>query len=711
MARSKRQALTIADKQLLRQADATPRQGTQPIGRRDLLLAAGLLAAVFAAYQPAWNGGFVWDDNAHVTKPELRSWQGLSEIWLTPGAAQQYYPLLHSVFWIEHKLWGDSALGYHLVNILMHGLAAILVAIVLRRLAVPGAYLAAAIFALHPVHVESVAWITELKNTLSAVLYLGAALQYLRFDRTQKKSDYFAALSLFVLALMSKTVTATLPGALLVVFWWRRGRLSWRRDVTPLLPFFALGAAAGLFTAWVERTQIGAEGAAFDLTVVERFLLAGRVVWFYLGKLVWPADLIFIYPRWHVSQAMWQQYVYPAALVLLVITLWAVRRRWRGPLASLLFFVGTLFPVLGFVNVYPFVFSYVADHFQYLASLGIIALVAAGATLLANRAAALGRSTGYSICIAVVGTLGVLTWRQCGMYADAETLYRATIARNPQCAMAENNLGNVLADAGRKEEALLHYQAAVDIQADCDAAHFNLANVLAARGETDAAIGHFRRVVALRPDKAEAHNNLGRVLAACGQPDEAMAHYRRALEIRPNYPEAHYNLANALVARGQVQKAVDHFQQTLAVQPKCVEAHYGLGNALAMLGRLEEAVSHYREAAQLRPDYVPALNDLAWQLATHADASVRNGTKAVELARRAERLTGGEQADVLDTLAAAYAESGQFADAVAAARKALTLAEKQHRRKLADSLRQRLALYEAKTPFRQRTSNSSPPAG
>ena len=201
------------------------------------------------------------------------------------GATQQYYPLLHSAFWLEHKLWGDSVLGYHLVNVLWHMISVTLLYFVLKRLKVPGALLAAAIFAVHPVMVESVAWISEQKNTLSAVFYLSAMLVYLEFDESRRRSRYFIALGLFVLGLLTKTVTATLPAALLVIFWWQRGTLSWKRDVLPLVPFFVLGAAAGVLTAWVERKLIGAEGAAFEISLLDRGLLAGRVIWFYLGKL------------------------------------------------------------------------------------------------------------------------------------------------------------------------------------------------------------------------------------------------------------------------------------------------------------------------------------------------------------------------------------------------------------------------------------------
>lgn len=260
-----------------------------------------LLAATLLAYHPAWHGEFLWDDDAHVTREELRSWPGLVRIWTDVRATQQYYPVVHTAFWLQHRLFGDNPTGYHLVNIGLHALNAWLAGHLLTRLAAPGGRLAGAIFALHPVMVESVAWISELKNLLSGTFYLMAALAWIRFEAQRRRRWYGLALALFALALGSKTVTATLPGALLVLLWWHRGRLSWRRDVLPLAPFFVLGAASGLFTAWVEHELIGAKGAAFELGWAERGLLAGRAVWFYAGKLLWPAELVFIYPRWTVD--------------------------------------------------------------------------------------------------------------------------------------------------------------------------------------------------------------------------------------------------------------------------------------------------------------------------------------------------------------------------------------------------------------------------
>ena len=325
---------------------------------RTLALLALLGVATFLAYRPAWHGAPVWDDAAHMTRPQLRPLDGLRRIWLEPGATQQYYPLTHTAFWVQSRLWGDETLGYHLVNVAFHLATSLLLFALLRRLEVPGALLAAAVFALHPVHVESVAWITELKNTLSGALFAAAALAYLRFDEARRKRAYALALALFVLGLLAKTVVAVLPAALLVAFWWRRGRLEPRRDVLPLVPFFALGLAAGLVTAWVERQYvIGGLAVHFGLGAKERLLLAGRAIWFYLGKLVWPAELVFLYPRWDLGRPAWWAFLFPAGALLLLVAAWALRKKWRGPLAALLFFVLALLPALGFVDVYPFRFS------------------------------------------------------------------------------------------------------------------------------------------------------------------------------------------------------------------------------------------------------------------------------------------------------------------------------------------------------------------
>ena len=565
-----------------------------------------ILCATFAVYLPALKGALVWDDSSHITRSDLQSWHGLWRIWFDLGATQQYYPLLHTAFWIEHRIWGDAVLGYHLVNIVLHALCACLVVTIVRRLSLPGAWLAGLLFAIHPVCVEAVAWISEQKSTLSAAFYLASALAYLHFDRSRRPSRYWLALGLFVLALLTKTVTATLPAALLVVLWWQRGRIEWKRDAMPLVPWLALGASAGLFTAWVEKTYIGARGVDFSLTVLDRFLLAGRVIWFYAGKLLWPVNLTFFYPHWNIDPGQWWQYLFPAGVLAVAAVFWRLALRDRGPLAGFLIFAGTLFPVLGFFDVYPFRYAYVADHFQYLASLGI--LVPAAVLLARIRVAR------TAICAALLALLGFLTFRQSGIYRDSDTLYRATIERNPDSWLAHNNLGNSLLEApGRRDEAIAHFEAALRAKPDYSEAHLSLGNaLLQTPGRLPDAIAEYRTAVRNDPNSERAHNNLGFALLRAGQPQEALAELEAALRIQPGYAEAHNNLGNVYsVLPGRLADAIAEYQGAIRCEPGFPEAHNNLGRALAQLpGRLPDAIEEFQAAIRIRPNYWSAHNNL-----------------------------------------------------------------------------------------------------
>jgi protein O-mannosyl-transferase len=577
---------------------------------------------VLAAYWPALRGGLLWDDPAHVTAPALQSLHGLWRIWFSLSATQQYYPLLHSAFWIEHRLWGDAVLGYHLANLAQHALAACLVVLIVRRLELPGAWLAGMVFALHPVCVEAVAWISEQKSTLSAVFYLSSAFTYLGFDRTRRRSSYLWALALFILALLTKTVTATLPIALLVIFWWQRGRLGVRRDVRPLVPWIALGAAAGLFTAWVERTIIGAQGPAYALSVIQRCLLAGRAIWFYATKVLWPANLMFSYPRWKIDPTQWQQWLYPAAILALAILLLvgqarSLRRPLRPTVASLLIYVVTLFPVLGFFNIYPFLFSYVADHFQYLATLALIVPVC---SVIAPFISHLGKPADVALPAVLLAILGILTWRQSGNYRDAETIYRATLARNPTSWLAHNNLGVALLDKpGHLAEAKTEYQAALELNPDDAEAHNNLGNALARMpGRLPEAIREFEIAIRLEPRLAQAHQNLGNALAR--NPKRLMdgiAQFEVAIQLKPDDPQMRNDLGVTLLeAPGHLSDAIAQFQDALKISPADVQIRTNLGNALSQIpGRRPEAVAQFQAILRSEPNNPQAHNALAVTLA------------------------------------------------------------------------------------------------
>jgi tetratricopeptide (TPR) repeat protein len=574
--------------------------------RRSLAAFLLLAAATFAAYWPALGAGFIWDDEGHVTRPDLRSLPGLERIWFHLGATQQYYPVLHSAFWLEHRLWGGSALGYHLCNLVLHAAAAWLFFHLLRRLAVPGAFLGSLLFALHPVGVETVAWISEQKNTLSAVFYLLSALAYFRFDEERRPRWYLAALGLFFLALLSKTVTATLPAGLLVVLWWRRGRLSWRRDVVPLLPWLALAAAGGLTTAWVEERYIGAQGTHFGLGLVARCLVAGRAVWFYLGTLVWPANLVFIYPRWVIDPRLLGQFLYPAAAAAVLLILWGGRRRARWPLAAALLFVGTLFPALGFFNVYPFIYSFVADHFQYLADLALFAVAGAAVAGGWQRAAGAARPVLALGVALVLATLGILTWRQARTYHDLETLYRTTIARNPSSWFAHGNLGVILAGTGRLPEAMGHYEAALRLNPDVPQTYNNLGNAWTLQRRWPEAFAAYGRALELWPEFVEARFDRATALSAAGRQEEAAAEFAQVLRQRPDYPGAELGLANALANLGRLDAAVPHYQAAILLRPGDAEAHANLGLAIVTMGHPEAALPELGEALRLRPDYAEA---------------------------------------------------------------------------------------------------------
>ena len=687
--------------------------------------AALLLIAIvtFLVYLPAMNGKPIWDDDFHITKPELQSLHGLSRIWFEVGAAQQYYPLLHSAFWLEHKLWGDSVVGYHLVNLLWHMISVTLLYLVLKRLKVPGALLATAIFALHPVMVESVAWISEQKNTLSAVFYLSAMLMYLEFDQSRRRSRYLIALGLFVLGLLTKTVTATLPAALLVIFWWQRGTLSWKRDVLPLVPLFVLGAAAGALTAWVERTKIGAEGAAFELSLVVRGLLAGRAIWFYLGKLVWPANLIFIYPRWEIDSAVWWQWLFPAAALGVLLLLWSLRRVSRGPLAGWLLFVGTLVPVLGFLNVFPFIYSFVADHFQYLASLGMIVLASAGIALGLKRLQQPSRNVGGALCVLLVATLSVLTWRQSSMYADAITLYQTTLDRNPNCWMAHNNLGvqffakndyqqaieqyraslrinpmnaaalcnlgAALAEQGKLPEAIEKFQAGIQLSPTYTSAHSNLGIALAKVGRLPEAIQSFEAALSSTPDDVQAINNLAIALNDSNRYPEAIAVLQRAIRLQPDNAESHHFLGNALLRSGKIPEAIEQYRQAAQLMPNDVQAHYRLGLLLGDSGKEEEAISHFEQAVRLSPKVADIQNGFGNVL-----RKAGRNKEAIEHYQAALQLQPNS-VGVYANMAQALATVGRTDEALAAAQKGIKIARSTGNQKVIEQIEESMKELQA----------------
>ena len=610
-------------------SDDAPQQGTavpSPATRtcfvhHPWLLALVLVIVTLVAYQPVQHAGFVWDDDYHLTEnPLLRSVDGLHRIWTKiGGSSQQYYPLTFTGFWVEYHLWGRQPFGYHLVNVLLHALNAILLWRVLRRLEVPGAWWAAAIFALHPVEVESAAWITELKNVFSGMFSFLSMLAFLRFRpltaaEPPARGDwrfYPVATLLFICALLSKTAVCCLPVVILVLIWWKQDRLT-ARDVLALIPWFAASLILGLITVRVEPSPANAKVTILTLSIIQHCLLVGRALWFYASKVFWPRQFTFVYPRWEIDAGAAWQYLLPVGAVAVVIALWLLRRRiGNGPLAGVLCFAAMLLPVMGFFNVFYFSYSFVADHFQYLASVGLIALVVAAGARICQRAGQPGRDLGTLAGAIVLLTLGASTWRQARIYRDPETLWRDTVAKNPQCWMAQYNLGVALGQTGRLGEAIAHLQQALRIDPDLAEVHNNLGIALVQTGRIEDAIAHYQQALQIKPVYAEAHNNLAVALARLGRLQEAMGHWEQALRFNPDYAAAHNNLGTALAQTGRIGDAIPHYQQALRINPDLADAHCNLGIALGQTRRLGEAIAHLQRALQIKPDYTQARNALA----------------------------------------------------------------------------------------------------
>lgn len=667
------------------------------------LLGLLLVLAVILVYQPVWHAGFIWDDDEYIIKNKLLTApDGLWRIWFSLDSPSQYFPLTYTAFRLEYALWGLNPAGYHWVNLLLHAGNALLICWLLRRLAVPGAWLAAAIWALHPVQVETVAWITELKNILMCFCYLLTLHSWITFVEENSRRrwiSYAMALVFYALALSAKTTACTLPAALFFILWLQKRAVT-RARVAQIVPFFVFGLCMGLVTIWWERFHIGTHGQQFAMGAMERILVASHAIWFYAGKLVWPVNLMFSYPRWIINPANPLAYVWLAATIGLGLSVLRTRRYiGHGAGIAILFFIATLSPTLGFVMLYTFLYSFVADHYQYVASLGLIALVAAG--FISNFSLLKSRLTWLKpvFCGALLGLLAILTWRQCGMYANIETLWRTTISRNPGSWLAHLDLAGAFLEKGQLAEAVTQYQETLKINPNYAPAYCGRGMALSQTGYWDAALADYQHALQINPDYADAHLNLGNALFQKGNMDGAIVQYREVLKLNPHRAEPHNNLGTALAIQGRNEDAVAEFREAVQIDPQNAEAWNNLGSSFLSQGRMGEAIVPFQTALKIAPNYPQALNNLAWILSTARKPIQRDGHHAVEFAERANRLTGNDNPTFLRTLAAAYSEEGRFPEAVETARQAGALAEAQSNRALANVLRDDLKLYESGRPF------------
>ena len=755
-------------------------------------------------YAPAMQNGFVFDDDLFLHQNEMiKAADGLFRFWFTTEPPD-YFPLTSTTLWLEWRLWGDNPAGYHVVNVLLHAGSCVLLWRVLLLLGLPGAWLGALIFAVHPVNVESVAWITQRKNVLSMALYLGSTLLYLRCEDPhappkRPRLVYAASLGTFLLALLAKTSVAILPPVLLLCAWWRRRRIA-VSDLRRTAPFFALALVLGLVTVWYQTYSSIGDADVRDDGLASRVAIAGLAVWFYLYKVLLPTDLSFVYPRWEVDAGSIGAYLPLALLLGTFALLWRYRQgRGRPLLFASSYYVLGLLPVLGFVNIYFMRYSLVSDHWQYTSMIAVAALAGAGLS-----APLLARARPLAATLLVLALSALSVHRQTA-FQDAKSLWEDTLAKNPSAVLALNNLGNELALEGSLDEAIEHYERGLAIDPDHAGLRYNLGKAYLRAGKPDLALRHYRRVIRLVPDYGKAHNDLGQTLEALGRIDEAekyyeeavrlkpdlaeahgnlgsvdysrgrfgdaVAHYREALRLRPGYARVHSNLGNALAELGRTEESVGHyraalqlepdlkgvsynlglallevgryeeaaeqFSATLRSHPGLLGAHYNLGSVLLELGRFEDALAHYRAVAEAKPrdgatrlgmarslagvrrfaeaaeeyshalraapESAQVLSDFAWFLATCPDDSVRDGRRAIQLADQAVRLTDQKQAAPISALAAAHAETGDFAQAVRWQQSAIGLAPPRD----ADEYRRRLEGYRRGDPARDAAATAT----
>jgi tetratricopeptide (TPR) repeat protein len=691
-----------------------------------LAVAAGVI------YWPALTGGFIFDDEPLLTGSALvKAGDGLYRMWFTSQPID-YWPLTNSSFWLEWRLWGLQPVGYHVTNLLLHIASAVLVWAILRRLAVPGAFLAAALFLVHPVNVESVAWIAQRKNTLSMAFFLLSILWYLNGELGQSPASaagavepgrsakarapsrrgkaprekagggrwYWLSLAAFTAAMLSKASVAVLPAILLVLVWWKRGRIA-RADVLRTAPFFGVAVALTVVNFWFQAQH----GAAVirDVTPLQRALGAAAVTWFYFYKALAPIHLMFVYPQWQVRADELRWWLPAAAAVVMTAVLVWQRRRpaIRALLCAWAFFLIALVPVMGFTDVYFMRYALVADHYEYIALLAVVTVVAAGLAQLEH----VWRRT-----LAIAGTaifllLASATWRQSHQYADAETLYARTLEANPgawiirnnlallylngaspdvQKAFAnlttalatnpnepelQNNVGTALFQMNRFGEAAEHHRDAARLNPLYAVAYANLGHDLEKLGQFGQAADAYRRALELDPEMSSARTGLGAALQALGRPAEAGQQLQRAAQSASPSAQDHTAMGDALQRLGRIDEAIAQYKETLKTDPSSMDTLRNLGHALITAGRFDEAEGYLRQAVALRPDNAAAHDNLG-----NALQQMRRLDEAVaELRIAVARGSGPELAAMHNDLGVALARQNHRDEAIEHFREALRI--------------------------------------
>jgi tetratricopeptide (TPR) repeat protein len=657
-----------------------------------------LAAITFAVFGQTAGFGFVnYDDQAYVYENPMVA-RGLTLKGAVRAFTSFHASNWHPLTWLSHmldcQLYGLHPGGHHLTNVLLHTGAVILLFLVLREMtgALWRSAFVAAVFAIHPLRVESVAWVAERKDVLSGLFFMltiGAYVRYAR--RAWSPSRYGLVMLLFALGLMCKPMLVTLPVMLLLLDYWPLQRVEPRKLsglVLEKLPLLALSAASCVATLLAQKESIEPTGV-YSLPLRCANALVSCMV--YLCQMVWPAGLALFYPYPSNGLPWWEVALAGILLAGFSVVAWKERRTRPWLLIGWLWYLLLLLPVVGIIQVGR---QAHADRYTYLPQIGIYVAVT---WLVAEWR--VSRVVLGSLMGAVLAVLMICAWKQTAYWKDSETLWTHTLLCTTRNEVAHNNLGTFFMEEGSVDKAIPHFQKALEIRPDYAEAHCSLGRANCQKGGVDEGISHFQKALEIRPHYAEAYCNLGLAIFKQGRVDDAIARYQKALQIKPDFAEAHFNLGMALAQKGRIDEAITQYQEGLEIKPDDEVAHVSLGTAFCQRGRGEEAIPHFQQALQIQPGDPKVQNNLAWLLAVCPDASLRNGAKAVELARQANALTGGEDPIILHTLAAALAETGRFSEAVETARHALQLAEAQSNTRLAGQLQLELKLYQAGRPF------------
>ena len=661
----------------------------------DLLRALILALAVLVAYLPARKATYLWDDTQSIIdNPLVQKSDGLWRIWtkpLTQPNEEHYWPLAYTSFWLECSLWGESLMVSHAINFLLHLCNALLVWGILRRLGIKGAMFGAALFALHPTRVETVAWLIERKDLLAAFFYLVAFWLYWEGLSRGGRKWFVAGLFAFTLAMLSKSIAVTLPFALLICMWWKRGSVTVRESLW-LFPLVAVGVAltvADLLLLWHHPV------ITFSLTPVWRIVNAGRALWFYLGKWFLPVSLSAVYPQWQLNGSLMAGMAYPVAFVALVVVLWVLQKRLgRGASTALALFTLTLLPVLGFVDFSYMVHSYVADRFAYLACIPLATLVCGASTegmRRMNAPAVVRVGAATLVCIA----LGALTFQRVKVFESLHTLSLDIIAKNPRAWSALTNEGYYQKEQGRLDAALALYEQALAIRQDMSIIHINVGSIYDERGEHEKARAAFQKAVEVEPTSALAHFNLGLELMILQRFPEAEKELGIASRMEPRDAKIQMNYGVTLMKLRRSEEAIKQFRTVLSLDPSNVYAYRNLGDLLLKKGAIEEGLGFMRKAVEMKPDEAAWANETAWVLATAEDVRLRDFKEAIRLAEQACWISHRKVPAYLNTLSVAYAGAGRYKEALAVTEEALTLLGPSDVSELAVQLRKRRDEYKS----------------